>query len=257
LGFVGSRVTATTSVVSDLNTPIPLIALMHFPRYNSVFFTTQPLNSYTYLVVGPSFLAGDRVNMTVASENAQQRQKAFMLGYSPNEPQFGNWSLNPHWNTSPEIYSNLCGDNCDLFRNGSTLVEPLSFDNITTMDCLARYGASFGNHSDVIMVVTYDELTSEPVDDGPLLHIGYSVGPTRTSGSQWVWGSSNNFSRYDIYKYLSNETKIEDWNVFGYRVDYCLSRQWDNSQAYALGFSAPMLTGELRKLTIQADRLTA
>ncbi|KAF4629268.1 hypothetical protein G7Y89_g8882 [Cudoniella acicularis] len=208
--------------------------------YNSVFFATQPVNSYTYLVAQPSFLMGGSVNITVASENAQQRQKAFMFGYSPQTAQFGNWSLDSNFDTSQQTYSHLCGEHCGLFRNGSTLVG-IPFANITAMECLARYYSTFGNHSDVILVTTYDELTFEQVDGGPLLHIGYNEGPTLSGGNTWVWGSSNNFSWHDLSKTLSNDTGIENWNVFGYRVDYCLSRQWDNSQACALGFSAPML----------------
>lgn len=216
---------------------------MQFTRYNSVFFATQPLNSYTYLVVQPSFLMGEPVNTTAVSEHARQRQKAFMPGYNPKTDQYGNWSLDPEWDTNQQTYSNLCGENCDLFRHGSALVEPL-FTNITAMDCLARYSFSFGNHSDVIVVATYDALLSERISASPLLHVGYNEGPIPTGGNKWVWGSSNNFSRHDIYKGLSNDMTFKDWNVFGYRVDYCLSRQWDNSQMCALGFSAPMLTGK-------------
>lgn len=209
--------------------------------FNSVFFATQPMNSYAYLVVLPSFLTGESVNMTMASENAQQRQKAFIPGYSSHAGQFGNWSLDPEFDTTQQTYSNLCGDDCDLFRHGSTLVGP-PFINITAMECLARYRSSFGNHSDVILITTYDKLTSKQADGSPLIHIGYNEGPTLTGGNNWAWGSSNNFSRYDVPKTSSNDTKFKNWNVFGYRIDYCLSRQWDNSKACALGFSAPILT---------------
>jgi hypothetical protein len=213
-------------------------------RYNSVFFATQPLNSYTFLVVQPSFLTGEPVNLAVTSENSEQRQKAFMTGYSPMTAQYGNWSLNPRWGTSRQIYSDLCGDECTRFRNEGTLVGP-PYTNITRMECLRRYRTSFGNHSDVILVSSYDILSSKETTDVPLLHVGYNQGPVVSGGNDWVWGSSNTFSRFDLYESFSNDevSMFQNWNVFGYRVDYCLSRQWDNSQACALGFSAPMLTG--------------
>lgn len=181
--------------------------------------------------------------MTLASEAAQQRQNATMLGYSVDSAQLDVWPLNPNWNTSQERYAELCGDNCDHFRRQSALINPL-FETITALECLARYRSSFGNHSDVVLVATYDELISERVADGPLLHIGFSEGPILTGGGDWVWGSTNNFSRHDLYANVSDHTLFGNWNVFGYRVDYCLSRQWDNSQACALGFSAPILSGK-------------
>lgn len=184
------------------------------------------------------------MNITTASRNTQQRQNASILAYGQFKPEYKNWPLNPTWDASQQTYQRLCGDNCNLFRNETTLVGS-SWTNITAMECLHRYHTSFGNESDVILVVTYDQLTSRQIGNGEsLLHVGYSDGLVGVDRSRWVRGTSNQFHPNQLYKISSNHSTFENWNVFGYQVDYCMSRQWDNSGVCALGFSAPMLLGK-------------
>lgn len=125
--------------------------VVYYHSYNSCIFATRQLNSYTYLVVSPSFLDGYPVNLNESSKIASQRQSLEMYGRNADTNDFGRWPVGPFSGLDSDIYWKLCGDDCDRFRSGSTLLEP-SFTNISKGECLLKYADDFGNRSDVILV---------------------------------------------------------------------------------------------------------
>ena len=107
------------------------------------------------------------------------------------------------------------------------------YTRINTLDCILTYNDLLGNRSDFIMVST-----TAPKSDNSLLAYGMS-----TSGT-WDVGYSlcSDGGQFDCGRLadlpLDEQMKaIEDWNIGGYKIDYCLSSQRSTANLCSVEYS--------------------
>jgi hypothetical protein len=150
--------------------------------------------------------------------------------------------LDPDWGTELDIFEELCGENCQAYRK-ALREGPEIFARMEAPECLTTYMSSFGNRSDVILVAKYDFLHPGNMTeqlDLPLLLIGRNVGLGYPK-TYWPCGTSNSFDCRTPNDWEQDQSVIQNWNVFGYKIDYCLASQLDNSNSCRLGFSLSIM----------------
>jgi hypothetical protein len=200
--------------------------------YNSSIFATLPLKPYSYLIVQPSFLEGDSVDVNRSYANLLLRDGSFMFGYT--------WDHKPGFQEikiliNSSYYFDLCGgENCQKWRDIS------GYTNHTRLECLERYTSPFNNRSDLILVSSRDFLPQDANQSDPLLYINHhDYDDVQNGDGVWMWSESNTFDSPEI-----KTANLADWNVKGFGIDYCLASEWDNSKVCAVGFSPELLTGK-------------
>ncbi|TIA08140.1 hypothetical protein D6C81_09212 [Aureobasidium pullulans] len=131
-----------------------------------------------------------------------------------------------------------------------------SRENITMLDpveCLSAYTTSFGTQSDVILVSTYDlAINTTVAEDLPLLFAAEEyrlIGP----GVFWACSTTNSFDCRSPEKWKNDPSLVSNWNVYGYKIDYCLQSQHDNSDLCRVMYTAPILIIMTRYLCLDQD----
>ena len=117
------------------------------------------------------------------------------------------------------------GDKGELARLQRTALNGSIFHNISTLDCLRRYTAMFGDRSSLIMVSSN---TDSP--DSSVLSYGLQAarGAHASEPGFWMCQNSNTFSCKRLAAHgfqTEKETKlaIAEWNMLGSKIDYCLT----------------------------------
>ena len=185
------------------------------------------VNVFAFIVVNPSFLYGSSWN-TSETLQAQLSQK------SPSNNM--TWMLQS-WH-GLDLQSTV--QSMQVNARNSTY-----YTRIDALDCILTYNDLLGNHSDFIMVST-----TAPKSDNSLLVYGMSNPNT-------VYGMSNP-NTWDIgYPLCSGEQfdcgrlaglpldeqmkAIQDWNIGGYKIDFCLSSQRSIEDLCSVEYSFPIL----------------
>jgi hypothetical protein len=125
------------------------------------------------------------------------------------------------------------------------------FVKIDTLTCLQHYTALFGNHSDILLVSS--EITDKNKSNNSFLAAGsFNEGPALPEIiGYWMCGNSNSFSCRDKTDW--NSSLIANWNVYGYKIDYCLERQIDLNDRCSVHFSLPIMTCISALLVLSSD----
>ncbi|THX24808.1 hypothetical protein D6D12_07369 [Aureobasidium pullulans] len=211
---------------------------LHF-LYNSSIYGTVAVNTYVILVVTPGFINGARADARASEEQAKSRENITMYGLQDIPPHhYVETTLNEHnWRFN---YSKPCrGENCDIYQ---TRMQQGAFGiRLDPVECLSAYTTSFGNQSDVILVSTYDLVSDTTVtEDLPLLFAAEEyrlLGP----GVFWACSTTNSFDCRSPEKWKNDPNLVSNWNVYGYKIDYCLQSQHDNSDLCRVMYTAPIL----------------
>ena len=173
------------------------------------------VNSFAYLVVDPNFLEGGSWN-TAQTLQAQLAQT----------PSFNNmtWMLQT-WHgldlqsTIQSMQVNAM--NSTIYR----LVDPL--------DCLLTYNDLLGNRSDFLMVSS-----TMPRSDNSLLAYGMSSSQSWDIGYALCdKGAEIDCGRLSELPLDKQMEAIRDWNIGGYKVDYCLSSQQSTDNLCSVEYS--------------------
>lgn len=175
------------------------------------------MNTFAYIVVDPTFLKGSSWNtsetvQTQLSQNLSSNNMTWMLQ---------SWHGLDLQSTVQSMQVNARNSTC--------------YTRIDALDCILIYNDLLGNRSDFIMVST-----TAPKTDNSLLAYGMSTSQTWdvgyalcSDGGQFDCGRLAAFS-------LNEQMKaIQDWNIGGYKIDYCLSSQksLENSCSVEYSFS--------------------
>lgn len=118
--------------------------------------------------------------------------------------------------------------------------------NLTTSECLTIHTSWFGNRSDVLLVSTQDLLESQislPPTNESLLFMDFSPG---FDGPGMYWPCTT--SKFDCRKPSSwnkDPTIIENWNVIGYKIDYCLGSELDSEKLCSVKCSLAIMASTL------------
>lgn len=122
-----------------------------------------------------------------------------------------------------------------------------NFTALNRSDCLVRYTQTNQDASDVILVSSSDIphfYDTARADDDSLLSFGNERRPLTPDLPWWPCGVSNSFSCSHPDVWQQNESVIADWNVFGYRIDYCLSSEKDLGMKCSVKLYFPIIMGE-------------
>jgi hypothetical protein len=195
--------------------------------------------------VTPDFLTGGPASTSAATSVVMARRNMTMerLPQGPpyklqTSPIDSNWGQgNGEWNFN---ISNFCSDDsCQEYYEKVT--NKTFFSNLTTSQCLEVYLSATGNRSDVLLISSQDLLTPNKslLSNNSLLYAAYSYlsGP----GFLWQCGSTNTFDCRKGKALLKNQTLIENWNVIGYKVDYCLASERSLADACMVKYSLPFM----------------
>lgn len=159
------------------------------------------VNAYAYLVVSSDFLHGGAWDTSgtaqVQLERAAERNMTVLLQ---------SWHGMDLQSTIQSIQANA---------SSGTL-----YTYTSTLDCLT-YNNLMGNHSDLIMV------SSAPAElNNTLLVYGMTASGTWEIGYVLCqWSNSFDCGRLADVPVAEKFQAVKDWNVGGYRIDYCLSSQ--------------------------------
>jgi hypothetical protein len=151
-----------------------------------------------------------------------------------------NWGTPTHWDFN---VSNQCGqDGCMSFRQRAQ--NGTFSKRLDTVQCLQTYVSGFGNRSDLLLVSTQDLLASQtppmPSKNNSLLFAGYSPG-IGGPGYYWECGSTNTFDCRNPSPWIKDPSIIENWNVIGYKIDYCVISETDIQGACSVQYSLPIM----------------
>lgn len=124
-----------------------------------------------------------------------------------------------------------------------------SFENISTLDCLTRY-VTFERDASSLILVSSEDIVSAPGEllqsNNSLLIVNYfgSSWDSLTMGYQlWECGWSNNFSCSRPETWRGNAAAVSAWNVYGYKIDYCLSHTSKLDEKCSIKFETTIMIG--------------
>lgn len=222
-------------------------------RYNSVVFTTVPINSISILVVTPDFLNDGPVDADMATSTAKGRGNMTL----PGLPQQGSKEVIPTQINSPWSVggshrwdfsvTDRCGaDGCIHHQN--KVKQGVFSKRLDPVQCLELYTTTSptSNRSDVLLVSTkdlLDPLNSLPINNSLLFVENATSLPT--PGTFWECGTTNTFDcrKRDIW--TKDPSIIKDWNVIGYKIDYCLVSERNVEDLCGLKYSKFILIGKI------------
>ena len=216
-----------------------------FGRYNSAIFSTQPTSSVKALVVTPGFVTGapidaedattvamSRRNMTI---QARQQLPPYSLVESRVDANWGHhvWDFNVTAQCNPDG----CHSDQQKALNGTFSKR------LDTATCLTTYLSLLGNRSDVLLVSTTDLLRHEQssLPSNNSLLFAFSFGGLLGSGLYWECGSTNTFDCRKPNSWEKNYSIIENWNIIGYKIDYCLISEIPLSKLCSVQYSLPIM----------------
>ncbi len=111
------------------------------------------------------------------------------------------------------------------------------YTRMDTLDCILTYNALLGNHSDFMMVSTtmsknVNSLLAYGMSASDTWDIGYAL---CSGGGQFDCGRLANLP-------LNEQMRaIQDWNIGGYKIDYCLSSRQSTANLCSVGYSFPIM----------------
>jgi hypothetical protein len=214
-------------------------------RYNSAIFVTKPINNVTLLVVTAGFMTGAPVNIDAAAEYAKKRRSMTMehLSQAPSGG-LAQARLDVSWSSSPNSHqwnfevTDTCGeDRCASYQ--AKAMNGTFAQKIEKAQCIQTYLKAFGDRSDVLLVTSNDLLDPQQSLaslDTSLLFVDRSVG-IQGPGKYWPCGSTNVFDCRKPQLWMVNASVIEDWNVLGYKIDYCLSTERSIADSCSVKYS--------------------
>lgn len=207
-----------------------ILALASLPIhvvYNSAVINITPQNSYIWAVVAPSFLSGAPYSLATMSATLESRADTLVLGLDRSSHLTQNAVGTSN---DPMMYFDYHSRGIARVQH-DVVNDGQSFKVLSTFDCLKRYTAFERDASDVILVSTKDALnnsTNVHESRNSLLVLGNQINTwvwVNPKAALWACGVSNSFNCFKPETWNSNAQLITDWNVRGYKIDYCLAKE--------------------------------
>lgn len=173
------------------------------------------VNSFAYIVVNPSYLGGSSWNTseTVQAQLSQESSSNNMT-----------WMLQTWHGLDLESTVRSMQVNA---RNSTR------YTGIDALNCILTYDDLLGNRSDFIMVSTTasdsdNSLLAYGMSTSQIWDIGYAL---CSGGEQFDCGRLADLP-------LNEQMKaIQDWNIGGYKIDFCLSSQRSTENLCSVEYS--------------------
>lgn len=231
-------------------------------RYNSAVISTEPENEFIWAVVSPNYLKGQPFDIFATASTLATRSSATVTGLDLRVPQrmktgaMGAPNGDILADTGPRInrtaYVNHLSRWQESIVHGSSL-----FENISTLECLTRY-VTFERDASSLLLVSSEDILSAPGEvlrsNNSLLIVNYfgSSWDSLTVGFQlWECGWSNNFSCSRPETWRGDAAAVSAWNVYGYKIDYCLSQTSNLDEKCSIKFDTTIMIG-MRDVSIPA-----
>lgn len=114
------------------------------------------------------------------------------------------------------------------------------YTRIENLDCILTYNTLLGNHSDFMMVST-----AMPTNNNSLLAYGMSKSATWDIGYV-LCADGTQFDCGRLANLPSNEQMktIQDWNIGGYKIEYCLSSRQPTNNLCSVEYSFSIILGQ-------------
>jgi hypothetical protein len=181
---------------------------------------------------------------TATTRAMDRRNMTTLSFFQPSLSGLETLRVDSKWGSTPtagrwdfDVASTCGGDACSAFQKKA--INGTFAKNLDNAQCLKIYLEAFNNRSDVLLVTTRDILQPEdPITSlgTSLLFAGKSTG-TQGPGTYWPCGSTNTFDCRKPDLWVKNSSIIRDWNVAGYKVDYCLSSVRSTDDACSVNYS--------------------
>ena len=115
------------------------------------------------------------------------------------------------------------------------------YNQIQNLECILTYNNLLGNRSDMIMVSS-----AKPENNNSLLVYGVTSSGTWDVGYNLCDGGSDfDCGRLADLPIARQEQAIKDWNIGGYKIDYCLSSQRSTEHLCTVEYSFSIFIGRL------------
>lgn len=177
------------------------------------------VNTFAYLVVDPDFLEGGSWNtsQTLQAQLAQTSSSSNMT-----------WMLQS-WH-GLDLQSTVRSMQVNAMNS-------TTYRRIDPLDCILTYNDLLGNHSDFLMVSS-----TMPRSDNSLLAYGMSSSQSWDIGyALCPQGEDIDCGRLSDLPLDEQLEAIRDWNIGGYKVDYCLSSQQSTDDLCSVEYSFPIM----------------
>jgi hypothetical protein len=186
-----------------------ILALTSVPLhlfYNSVIFSVLSGNDYYWGVVTEDFLSGAPFNLTAAQANVPEDFPVF----------------------SPETNITLDGPTALYFIANYTLMQQdagQTYERLSNLDCLKAYSQKLiPNRRNLVLVSSHQNSSNS------ILAFDTSTISNEGNLDSTNWICSNDPEAEDLTCDASTFISDPDnWNVFGFPVEYCLSEQTEGS----------------------------
>ena len=126
-----------------------------------------------------------------------------------------------------------------------------NFTRLNQLDCLEQYATPFGDRSDVVLIALNTSNTNNA--NNSVLACGTQGAVDRGAHKgnhpgEWMCRQSNTFSckKLAAHGYESEgqkNTAIADWNVVGYRIDYCMASYHSTGDRCGVVYSYRIMLG--------------
>lgn len=207
----------------------------------------EPQNTYIWAVVAPTFLSGHAFDVVATNVTAASRANLQVWGLNTATPQ--RMVRGPLGNPGNLIKTPVSYPENIARIQGEMVAKDPRYTNLSTFDCLQRYTTLERDASDVVLVSSEDTLNSS----SQVSQAENSLLVSNQMGNTWVWigphgvhwecGHSNSFSCPRPQTWTSNESLVVDWNVYGYKIDYCLSKDQDLGEKCSVRLDVPIMIG--------------
>ena len=200
-------------------------------------FSSLASNSYQWLLVSPNFLTGGAWDLVSTNATLAIAANHTVLGLNDDH---GKPVLQYLY---PSIYYLNNWPSVDAIAHLQVEAQNgTKFTKLDTLECLKEYNTIFGNRSDLLMI------SSSNVTNSSILMAG-SVGAIQGGPEDWMCGQSNTFSCATLalngYLPKNEGTLTANWNVAGFKVDYCLASYRDLQESCSLVYSYRIMIGRL------------
>lgn len=229
-------------------------------RYNSAVFATIANNTYLWSVVNSKFLDGApfNVNDTVANLQLRLNDSYTTMNHDRTLQGVGlNYSVGSISDLDQDrdnfnlVSNHSTGSLADMqaaFGNAS--LESSMYIKLEPLSCLLLYQELLGNKSNVLLI-------SSAGDDSnsSLLWFGSdNFAANNDYIGSWMCANTNSFCCHflslghflganDFEKGQNRLLAIKDWNVAGYKIDYCLATQVSLDNKCSLEYSEVIMIG--------------
>jgi hypothetical protein len=225
-------------------------------RYNSAIISTQPENEFIWAVVSPNYLKGEAFDIFATASTLAARANQTVSGLDMGVPQkMTSRPVGTPWgdilaDTGARINRTAYVQHLTAWQ-GSILNRTSDFAILSPLDCLTRYVTFQRDASNLLVISSNDTISKAGTvmasnNSPPIVnYFGSSWDSIALRTQLWECGWSNSFSCVRPQTWQGNAASVADWNFYGYKVDYCLSKTSDLEDKCSVKFEVNIMIGML------------